>query len=154
MSSVILVATHRSPAADHVVGRAIELATAIGASMHAVSVVPNLSVGAPVGGAGTAALTAAAQEAETSATTALERAVEAGRSAGIDVTRHLVHGEPAMQIALVADAVDADLVVIGSRGLDAAGRHVLGSVPERFLFDAHGHDVFVVRPQRSVGLPA
>lgn len=152
MSRVILVATHRSTAADHVVRRAIGLATATGASLHAVSVVQNQSVGAPVGDAGAEALASAAWEAETAATIALTRAAEAARAAGVDVTEHLVHGDPAMQIAVVADAVEADIVVIGSRGLDAAGRHVLGSVPERFLFDAHGHDVFVVRPDSPADL--
>jgi nucleotide-binding universal stress UspA family protein len=61
------------------------------------------------------------------------------------VTEHLVQGEPAAQIAHVADTIGADLIVLGSRGLDASGRYVLGSVPERLLFDPHGHDVLVVR---------
>ena len=64
---------------------------------------------------------------------------------GLVVTEHLVEGEPAAQIAHVADTIGADLIVLGSRGLDPAGRYVLGSVPERLLFDPHGHDVVVVR---------
>ena len=35
------------------------------------------------------------------------------------------------------------------REIGAAGRYVLGSVPERVLFDPHDHDVFVVRTTHS-----
>jgi nucleotide-binding universal stress UspA family protein len=76
---------------------------------------------------------------------ALSQAMIIGRSAGVEVHEHLAQGEPAAQIASVADEIGADLIVIGSRGLDPAGRYVLGSVPERVVFDPHGHDVCVVR---------
>lgn len=68
-----------------------------------------------------------------------------GGSHGLELVPHLAQGEPAAHIVSVADEIGAELIVIGSRGLDAAGRYVLGSVPERVLFDAHGHDVLVVR---------
>ena len=76
---------------------------------------------------------------------ALAHAAALGRNLGAAVTEHLVQGEPAAQIAHVADTIGADLIVLGSRGLDSAGRYVLGSVPEKVLFDAHGHDVLIVR---------
>lgn len=80
-----------------------------------------------------------------SARSASRRASAIGSAAGLAVHEHLVRGEPAAQIATVADTIAADLIVLGSRGLDAAGRYVLGSVPERLLFDPHGHGVLVVR---------
>lgn len=117
----------------------------MGAELHAVSVVPDLVVGAAVGAAGAEALTRQADAHRDMCAEALGRAAALGRELGAVVTEHLVHGEPAAQIAHVADTIGADLIVLGSRGLDAAGRYVLGSVPERLLFDPHGHDVFVVR---------
>ncbi len=145
MAGPILVATHASKTADHVVARAAQLAPALGVDLHAVSVVPDVTVGAPIGGAGAEAITHRVEALRAECARALGEAKTIGRSAGIDVHEHLVQGEPAALIAAVADEIGADLIVIGSRGLDAAGRYVLGSVPERLLFNPHGHDVHIVR---------
>lgn len=45
-------------------------------------------------------------------------------------------GEPAEVILSVADELDADLVVVGSRGLRGVGRFLLGSVPNRVVHHA------------------
>lgn len=145
MPAPVLVATHHSSTADQVVERAARLAVAIGAELHTVSVVPELVVGAAVGAAGAEALTRQHDSQRQICAEALARAATLSRDLGAVVTEHLVQGEPATQIAHVADTIGADLIVLGSRGLDAAGRYVLGSVPERLLFDSHGHDVLVVR---------
>ena len=145
MTSPILVATHGSADADAVLNRAAEFAAAIGADLHAVSVVQPLEVGAPVGPAGASKIAEAGREAERRSQAALARAAEIGGEHGLEVVPHERHGEPAASIVAVADHVGAMMIVVGSRGLDAAGRYVLGSVPERVLFDPHGHDVYVVR---------
>jgi nucleotide-binding universal stress UspA family protein len=145
MQAPVLVATHHSSTSDPVVERAARLAVAVGAELHAVSVVPDLVIGAAVGPAGAEALTRRSDAERRTCAEALARASALGRDLGAVVTEHLVQGEPAAQIAHVADTIGADLIVLGSRGLDASGRYVLGSVPERLLFDPHGHDVLVVR---------
>ena len=145
MHPPVLVATHHSETSDQVVERAATLAVALGADLHAVSVVPALVIGAAVGDAGAEALTRQAAAHREVCTQALARATAVSAKLGAEVTEHLVEGEPAARIAQVADTIGADLIVVGSRGLDAAGRYVLGSVPERLLFDPHGHDVLVVR---------
>ena len=149
MTAPVLVATHGSPDAELVLARAISLAVALEAELHAVSVVPPMEIGAPLGDAGVAAVTEAEHELEALADAALERARAVGGQHGLDVVPHVRRGEPAESIAIVADEVGAALIVLGSRGLDAAGRYVLGSVPERVLFDPHDHDVFVVRTTQS-----
>ena len=145
MQAPVLVATHDSASDAQVIDRAARLAVALGAPLHAVSVVPDLAVGAAVGSAGAEALTRQADAHRHKCVEALAQAAESARTLGAEVTEHISQGEPAAQIAQVADSIDADLIVLGSRGLDAAGRYVLGSVPERLLFDPHGHDVLVVR---------
>jgi nucleotide-binding universal stress UspA family protein len=145
MHSPVLVATHHSATADHVVERAARLAVAVGAELHAVSVVPDLVITAAIGSAGAEALTREADAQREACAHALTRAAALGRELGAEITQHLLQGEPAAQIAHLADTIGAGLIVLGSRGLDAAGRYVLGSVPERLLFDPHGHDVLVVR---------
>lgn len=145
MAGPVLVATHAAKTADHVVERAALLAAALGVDFHAVSVVPDVTVGAPIGGAGAEAITNRVEALRAECARALAQARTIGQSAGVDLHEHLVQGEPAAQIAAVADEIRAELIVIGSRGLDPAGRYVLGSVPERLLFDPHGHDVHIVR---------
>ncbi len=145
MPAPVLVATHDAAADEQIVERAARLAVALGTRLHAVSVVPDLAVGASVGGVGADALTRQADVHRHRCVDALAQAGERARAVGAEVTDHLAQGEPAAQIAQVADSIEAGLIVVGSRGLDAAGRYVLGSVPERLLFDPHGHDVLVVR---------
>lgn len=50
------------------------------------------------------------------------------RGVKVKTRTHLLPGDPAEVILLVAGEVDADLVVVGSRGMHGA-RRVLGSVP-------------------------
>lgn len=145
MTGPVLVATHHSKTSDVVVERAARLAATAGVEMHAVSVVPHLVVGAAVAGPGADALARQSEMLRAECIEALGRSSAIGQNAGVPVREHLVEGEPAAQIATVADAIGADVIVVGSRGLDGAGRYVLGSVPERLLFDPHGHDVLVVR---------
>lgn len=145
MFETILAATDGSNVSEVVVERAVRLAAAHGAALHAVSIVPEIEVGAAVGRLGAEAVAHREREREQTAAAALRHAVEAGRAHGLTVTEHLGHGEPAAHIIAVADRIGADLVVVGGRGLDPSGRYVLGSVPERVLFDSHGHDVWVVR---------
>lgn len=145
MTNPVLVATHGSADADTVLERAATLAAALGAALHAVCVVQPIEVHAPIGPAGAEKIADTRREHEQQAAAALRRAHTIGAKYGLDVVEHVRHGEPANAIADVADEVGAALIVLGSRGLDAAGRYVLGSVPERVLFDPHGHDVYVVR---------
>jgi len=48
---------------------------------------------------------------------------------GLSAEIHTPGGDPAEGILRVADAVDADLLVVGNRGMTGAKRFVLGSVP-------------------------
>lgn len=53
---------------------------------------------------------------------------------GVEPVLHLVQGDPAEVIIATADKVDADIIVVGNRGMRGA-RRVLGSVPNSV---AHG----------------
>lgn len=50
---------------------------------------------------------------------------------GLQVSTELRLGSAAMELARIAEAGDVDLVVVGSRGRNASGRGLLGSVPTR-----------------------
>lgn len=61
---------------------------------------------------------------------------------GVDHVGHLVSGRPAAAILDIADEVDADLIVVGSRGLGRASRFVRGSVSSRVA--SHAKRSFLV----------
>ena len=58
----------------------------------------------------------------------------AGRGVGHET--HVVHGKPAAAILETAEQLDADLIVVGSRGLGRAARFVRGSVSTRVATNA------------------
>lgn len=61
----------------------------------------------------------------------LKDTVEKAKSAGVNYEIKLLRGEPAPTIIKYANENDFDLVVIGSRGLNALQEMVLGSVSHK-----------------------
>jgi nucleotide-binding universal stress UspA family protein len=60
----------------------------------------------------------------------LEAAAAEARKAGIgEVRTHPVEADPAEAILNVAEETDADLIVVGNKGMTGARRFLLGSVP-------------------------
>ena len=68
--------------------------------------------------------------------------------AGFDVETHVVRGTPFRRINGIADAVHADLTIVGSRGQSRLRRLLLGSVSEEIVSKATGN-VMLVPPPRS-----
>lgn len=67
----------------------------------------------------------------------LDRTVqEAFADGAVPVTRVYRRGEPAMEVVRAAEDSEADLIVVGSRGLGQIGGLVLGSISERVLHAA------------------
>ncbi len=70
----------------------------------------------------------------------LEQDVAAAAQAGVrDVTPIARAGEPAESLIAVAEEHDADLIVIGNRGMTGASRFLLGSVPNKISHHAPCH---------------
>jgi nucleotide-binding universal stress UspA family protein len=59
----------------------------------------------------------------------LKRVAEELRAKGVDADTYLVDDDPADAIIGVADSANADLIVVGNKGMRGAKRFVLGSVP-------------------------
>jgi nucleotide-binding universal stress UspA family protein len=59
------------------------------------------------------------------------------RSAGVNVTTAILHGEPKSIILDDANAWGADLIVLGSHGRKGVERFLVGSVSEAVLRHAH-----------------
>ena len=76
-----------------------------------------------------------------------EHGAALARAAGFDATARVAGGKPWEAICEVADELDAEPVVLGSRGLGRAGSAVLGSVTAAVI--AHAKRAVLVGPAHS-----
>ena len=137
----ILIATDGSPSAQEAVDFGVELGAEQGAAVTFVHVVPVLDV-VPMSGFG---LTGAVQHDVTDKDTELlEDARARAEEAGVTAYTRLLRGDPTDEIVAYADSVDADLIVVGSRGHGAVTSALLGSVSRGILREAR-RPVLVVR---------
>ena len=129
MYKVIVVGTDGSARAGIAVSEALALAKSDGAILHVVHVWRKVALGGEhVDPAQVAAANAAIYDegericAQVAADTKRE---------GVSTQIHNVDGDPADVLLTVAEATDADLLVIGNRGMTGVKRFVLGSVPNK-----------------------
>src|SRR4029450_6946494 len=125
----ILIATDGSPAAL----QAVELGLELAEEQHAQPIFGHV--------APPAAVPHESAEADRSS---LDEAVLVADERGIDAQTKLLAGDPAREIVAYADQIDADLIVVGSRGLGTIGSALLGSVSHKLLHEAK-RPVMVVR---------
>ncbi len=129
MFSSIVVGTDGSETADRALTRALDMARLTGARLHVVSAYAptpaRLTGGAP---ATEAAEWSVGPDFEVQAV--LDRAVGRARGEDLEIEVHAPKGDPSDAILAVAAEAGADLIVLGSRGMQGA-RRVLGSVPNK-----------------------
>jgi len=148
MYKSIVVGIDGSETARAAMLKAANLAELTGARVHLVMASPKgriagLAVDAISAGAAEV-LAQAEQELDSVAHQKIDRAAEELRALKIEVETHLVDDEPAAAIVSVADSADADLIIVGNKGMHGAKRFVLGSVPNNVAHHA-SCDVTIVR---------
>jgi nucleotide-binding universal stress UspA family protein len=74
----------------------------------------------------------------------LDQAAAVAKKANVDVVTHPREGDPADAILDVAEENDADLVLVGNKGMTGARRFLLGSVPNKISHHAPC-DVWIVK---------
>jgi nucleotide-binding universal stress UspA family protein len=74
----------------------------------------------------------------------LDKAAGVAKKAKVDVVTHPREGDPADAILDVAEENDADLVMVGNKGMTGARRFLLGSVPNKISHHAPC-DVWIVK---------
>jgi nucleotide-binding universal stress UspA family protein len=139
----ILIATDGSPAALQAVELGLELAEEQHAQPTFVHVAPAADV-LPVAGFAMAGPVSVPHELAEHDRSSLDDAERLAEERGMDARTKLLAGDPARQIVAYADEIDADLIVVGSRGLGTIGGALLGSVSHKLLHDAT-RPVMVVR---------
>ena len=129
MFKSIVVGTNGTATADIAVNRAVELAKLTGATLHVVSAYEPAP--AHVGGSRPPAEAAEwAISPHFKVDAVLDRATDIAKGGGIEVEVHGPKGDAASAILSVAEEASADLIVLGSKGMQGA-RRVLGSVPNK-----------------------
>jgi nucleotide-binding universal stress UspA family protein len=132
MFSSIVVGTDGSDTATQAVREAVDMAAAVGASLALVSAyapVPEQRLRSERRDAPEDLQWAINPSQEVEA--ALAVAAEIAREAGVAVTTHARHGDPADTILDLAEELGADLLVVGNKGMTGAKRFLLGSVPDK-----------------------
>lgn len=134
MYKSVLVATDGSETAGEAVKVAIDLAAAIGATLHVANVyrsdkertisVPEFTLGYPEG-----------IDQVSVAETKTESVAAHARTKGVETTTHVVTGNVADRIVELAGENGIELIVVGNKGMRGAKR-VLGSVPNSVAHSA------------------
>jgi len=139
----IILATDGSPAAKEALAVAEQLCLDAGASLHVLAVTLAMP---PVRSASVDLL-----DLETPAGTrriAVEAAAHA-RALGIPTAWHVAEGDTATQLLDLSDRLEADHIVIGSRGLGNVGGLLLGSVSRKVVRHARVPVTVVKAPERA-----
>jgi nucleotide-binding universal stress UspA family protein len=133
----IVVGTDGSETAHEAVRQAVGLARLTGAELHVLTAYgATTAVAALAGAAGYATESMSTPQQRQAAETLLDRALSGIDTDGVAITARARQGEPADVIIDVASELDADLIVIGNRGMTGARRFFLGSVPNRVAHHA------------------
>jgi nucleotide-binding universal stress UspA family protein len=132
MFGSIVVGTDGSDTAKEAVRQSVELAKSVGAELLLVSAYQ------PVSRVSVKREAAQAPEdvqwmvsAREDVGTLLSEAARTAEEAGVAVQTFQRQGDPADAILDVAEERDADLIVVGNKGMTGAKRFLLGSVPNR-----------------------
>ena len=136
MFSTIVVGTDGSGTAGAAVDLALELAREGGGTLHLVAGVPSpRNVNVPAGG-----VHAVDPSGDVQGSHAAKQMLEevARGIDDVEVRISTAVGDPADVIVRLADEVDADLIVVGSKGMRGS-RRILGSVPNRVAHKAGCH---------------
>lgn len=126
MFDTVVVATDGSDSVERAVVVALDLAARFDADVHALSVIDEGEVDA------------SPPQLREELTTALETHAEAAlgevrERAGPGIETAVREGQPATEICEYARAINADLIVTGTRGRHGENRLLLGSVAERIV---------------------
>jgi nucleotide-binding universal stress UspA family protein len=135
----IVVGFDGSATATEALNRAADLAAMAGAHLHIVSAyAPGTKVANSAGGGngnGWIVGTHAPKHADGARRMVKNAAAALVAERALGITTHTVQGEPADVLVRVAAEADADLIVVGNKGMRGA-RRVLGSVPNRVAHKA------------------
>ena len=129
MYKAIVVGTDGSDRAGEAVDKALALAQMVNARLDVVHAVRPAVIGTEF--VDQAGVVVSQQDMRERGDRICAEIVAKAEGEGVVAKAHSVNGDPADALVKVAEAVDADLVVLGNRGMSGVKRFVLGSVPNK-----------------------
>jgi nucleotide-binding universal stress UspA family protein len=138
----VLLATDLSPVSEAATQHAIDMAAGLGARLLVVNVIDPGD--RSDGHAWPLAQPARVDQQRAGREGPLMAIMDRARSRGVEAAFLLWTGEPGHSIVAAAEAEGADLIIVGTRGLDRAGRFLLGSVSDYVVYHS-GCPVLVAR---------
>jgi nucleotide-binding universal stress UspA family protein len=144
----ILVATDGSPSSARAVREAAELARQTDSELHIVHVLPVSALYSSadvVLAEGIPLYEESREKVKRTLAEDVERAKEAGAPAA---KTHLLEGKPDARVVALAEDIGAGLIVVGSRGLGALSRALVGSTSTSIVRHAHC-PVLVIRNEEK-----
>jgi nucleotide-binding universal stress UspA family protein len=129
MYKAIVVGTDGSDRAGVAVNESFALAKLTGAKVHVVHAIhPAATLGFSDVPGTAQSISASLRDHAEDVRTALRAQAE---REGVSIEVHNPEGDPADALISMAGAVDADIMVVGNRGMTGVKRFVLGSVPNK-----------------------
>jgi len=125
MFHTLLVAIDGSEIGMNALNKAIELARGFKANLHAIYVIETgLISSVPMDNTWEVIYSLLEKEGNET----LDKAVKKAADSGITLTKHLLSGHAGNEILNVAGEINADLIIVGSRGKSTVDRLLIGSV--------------------------
>jgi nucleotide-binding universal stress UspA family protein len=128
--------------------QATALAKALGSKIHVVSAFEPLR-GVRIAGAPEGAAEVWDIKPDSAVQAILEQTAASVRMSGVEAEMHAVRGDPADALLELAEQENAELIVVGNRGMHGVKR-VLGSVPNKVSHHA-GCSVLIISTDGSAG---
>ncbi len=142
MFASIVVGTDGSATASKAVISSAEVAKALGAKLHIVSAYHPVAAHTPQGRGPEGTEWDVGPDVLVEGV--LTEASAAVASFGVELETHAVRGDAAEALIEIAQEIDAELIVVGSKGMTGARRFLLGGVPNKVSHHAHC-SVLIVR---------
>jgi nucleotide-binding universal stress UspA family protein len=130
MFKVIVTGTDGSPTATVALRKAIELAKLSGAALHVVHAHKTVALHNASSLVGTVDVQGVNEGIRADSARVCADAIAIAEREGVEIHAHSTDGDAADMLIAVAADCDADLMVIGNRGMTGA-RRLLGSVPNK-----------------------
>ncbi|CAM2842876.1 universal stress protein [Halobacterium salinarum] len=129
----VCLATNGGVASENAETHALNLAAAMDATLHAVYVVDEAVTTAYSGDEYVDTAEGPAHGLTEYGNSVLGALAERADAAGVTIETAVLYGSPADEIVTVADEVDADIVILGTKRRSDEYRSLLGSVTDRVL---------------------
>ncbi|MFB6121266.1 MAG: universal stress protein [Halobacteriaceae archaeon] len=123
----LLLPTDGSETAERAARHGLDVAAALDATAHLLSVVDDGALGPDVRS------TVAAAESEEAAETAVGVLADEAAERGVETVEHVAHGDPGEEIRAHVESAGTDAVVMGTTGRSGVEKILLGSVAEAAL---------------------